>query len=175
MNNQRFRQKRKQTRAKKLSPLPCSPPIINHYLPPHAYANNIRQAVVLAAIAPPRRTAVVEQVFEGVGLHLRFGLGCDAANGSVRQGGDGLTIACYCGVAIAVTVGGGYRNAGEPEKRSYIISSSFCAYNISRSIAISSWDIKQTCQTASVNYKINAGTNVSGCKTIASISTTTTV
>src|SRR6218665_3386562 len=100
MNNQRFRQKRKQTRAKKLSP--CSPPIINHYLPTHAYSNNIRQAVVLAAIAVPHRSAVVEQVFEGIVLHLRFGLGC--GDGSVRQGG-GLTSVCYCSVAIAVTVG----------------------------------------------------------------------
>ena len=85
MNNQRFRQKRKQTRAKKLSPLSVSnhpPSIINHYLPPYAYANNIRQAVILAAIAPPHRSAAVEQISEVVVLHLGFGLGC--SDGSVR-------------------------------------------------------------------------------------------
>src|SRR6218665_611231 len=166
MNNQRFRQKRKQTRAKKLSP--CSPPIINHYLPPHAYSNNIRQAVILAAIAPPRRSAAVEQVFEGVGLHLRFGLGCDA--GSVRYSG-GLPIGCYCSpaIAVAVGVGGGIRTDDSPESSYNNIIRLNCTCHISRGIAISSWGNKRTCQTASENSPTGFGVNIPGGKTIASI------
>src|SRR6218665_249071 len=165
MNNQRFRQKRKQTRAKKLSP--CSPPIINHYLPPHAYSNNIRQAVILAAIAPPHRSAAVEQISEGVGLHLGFGLGC--GDGSVTWSGR-LIIGCYCSPAIAVAVGV-CSIADDPPESSYIIilSTSGCTYHISSGIAISSRGIKHTCQTASVNCKTAAGDNISGSKTIVNI------
>src|SRR6218665_719157 len=87
-------------------------------LPPHAYANNIRQAVILAAIAPPHRSAAVEQVFEGVGLHLGFGLGRD--DGSVAWN-DGLPIACQSGAAVAVAVGVGSGKTDKPEL-SYIIT-----------------------------------------------------
>src|SRR6218665_545589 len=117
---------------------------INHYLLPHAYSNNIRQAVILAAIAPPRRTAVVEQVSEGVALHLLFGLGCD---GSIHQGGS-LTIGCYCSPAIAIAVG--VCSANVSEKSSYITRLG-CTCHVSSSIAISNCGSKLTCQTAAVN------------------------
>src|SRR6218665_202389 len=159
MNNQRFRQEREQTGRKNFRL--CPPLIINPYLPPHAYSNNIRQAAILAAIAPPHRSAAVEQISEVVVLHLGFGLGCNA--GSVTWSG-GVPISCYGSVAIAITIG--VCGAGEPES-SYIIRFG-CACHISRGIAVSRCaGRKLTCETACVNLKTASGENISDSKTIA--------
>src|SRR6218665_1529854 len=73
-------------------------------LPPLAHANNERQFIILGITSSPHGSRSPIQIsFEYICLHIGFGLGSDALDGSIIWRDLGITL-FYYGIAVAVAV-----------------------------------------------------------------------